>query len=77
MPKLPLSGQQVRWRDPRHARVWGWIDVYGPGPFEVVRTVGKTAHGLTAGVVVRTQLGECEINEVWLALAGEPAKGIA
>jgi hypothetical protein len=64
---LPRPGQQVRWRQPEHAHALGWQDAYGPGPFEVVRVVDKADLGIPAGVVVKTDLGEREINEVWLA----------
>jgi hypothetical protein len=49
LPELPRPGQQVCWRDLRHARAWGWEEVFGAGPFEVVRTVDKSAQGLAAG----------------------------
>jgi hypothetical protein len=68
MPKLPEPGQQVHWRCHRHAHALGWAHAYGPGPFPVVRVVDKSQQALPAGVVVRTLLGEREINEVWLAL---------
>ena len=68
-PPLPTPAHKVRWRDPRHARALGWEDAYGPGPFEVVRVVDKGRYGLPAGVILKTQLGEREINEVWLALS--------
>jgi hypothetical protein len=72
LPPLPRPGQQVRWRDPLHARACGWEALLGPGPFEVVRVVDKSQLGLAAGLVVRTGLGEREIPEVWLAVADEP-----
>jgi hypothetical protein len=72
MPDLPRPGQQVRWRNPGQARACGWEAVFGPGPYAVVRTVDHSAHGLAAGLVLRTALGEREISEVWLALADEP-----
>jgi hypothetical protein len=74
-PELSQPAQKVHWRDPQKARAWGWEDLFGPGPFEVVRMVDKSAHGLAAGLIVRTRLGEQEIPEVWLALADEPGKG--
>ena len=67
MPTLPRPGQRVRWRDPRHARALSWADSYGPGPFEVVGVRDRSGQGLPAGVVLKTRLGEREINEVWLA----------
>jgi hypothetical protein len=70
-PVLPRPGQKVRWRDPLHARAWGWEDVFGPGPFEVVRIVDQCDHGLGVDFVLQTELGEREIPEVWLALAEE------
>src|SRR5271166_3818649 len=75
MPELPRPGQKVHWRDPQDARTSGWEDIFGPGPFEVVRTVDKSHQDLLAGIVLRTELGECEINEIWLALADAPRNG--
>lgn len=69
LAKLPGPGQKVCWRIPQSARAWGWEDVFGTGPFDVVRT--KRHHGMAAGVIVQTRLGEQEIPEVWLALADE------
>jgi hypothetical protein len=71
MPALPRPGQKVRWRDPQHARACGWEDVFGPGPFAVVRLVDHSDHGLATGLILHTRLGEQEISEVWLALADE------
>jgi hypothetical protein len=71
MPQLPRTGKKVRWRNPQAARAWGWEDVLGPGPFAVVRLVDNSAYGLGAGLILRTELGEREISEVWLALAEE------
>ena len=31
MPELPQPGQKVLWRNPEHARAWGWKDLFGPG----------------------------------------------
>jgi hypothetical protein len=70
MPELPRPGQKVRWRCTRHARAIGWLDAYGPGPFEVVGLVDKSRQDIPAAVVVRTGLGEREINAVWLAAEG-------
>jgi hypothetical protein len=67
MPELPCPGQKVRWRDGRHARAIGWLEAYGPGPFEVVGVVDKSHLDIPTAVVVRTALGDREINEVWLA----------
>jgi hypothetical protein len=72
MPELPRSGQQVYWRDRRGARAWHWEEIFGPGPFEVVRTVDKSDKGLAAGLVVRTLIGEQEISEIWLTPANGP-----
>jgi hypothetical protein len=71
-PPLPPLGRKVRWRDPRHARALGWEEAYGPGPFEVVRVVDKSRQGIPPAVVVRTRLGEREINQVWLTAVEEP-----
>jgi hypothetical protein len=73
MLELPRPGQKVKWRNPEQARACGWEAVFGPGPYAVVRIVDHSGHGLAAGLVVRTALGEQEISEVWLALADEPA----
>ena len=82
VPELPRPGQQVRWSQPWHAHAIGWADAYGPGPFEVVRVVDKAEQGLPAGVVLKTGLGEREINAVWLELstpspAPEPLRDVA
>ena len=75
MPELPQAGQMVRWRNPAQARACGWEALFGPGPFVVVRTVDHSAHGLAAGLVLRTGIGELEIHEVWMALADEAEGG--
>jgi hypothetical protein len=72
MPELPRPGQKVRWRNPEQARAWGWEDLFGPGPYEVVGLVGRNDRGLAANLVLRTRMGERAIPEVWLALADEP-----
>jgi hypothetical protein len=69
--QIPRLGQKVRWRDPQQARASGWEALFGPGPFEVVQSVDKSSQGLAPGVIVRTELGEWEISEVWLAVAEE------
>jgi hypothetical protein len=74
-PPLPPPAPKVRWRDPRHARALCWEDAYGPGPFEVVRVVDKSPQGIPPAVVVKTRLGDREINEVWLTAANEPEPG--
>jgi hypothetical protein len=71
--KLPRPGQRVCWRDRHLARARCWAAIFGPGPFEVVRTVDKGDRALAAGLVVRTLLGEREISEIWLTPAEEPA----
>jgi hypothetical protein len=68
---IPRPGMRVGWRDPRHAHALGWLEAYGPGPFEVVRVVDKADQGIPAAVLLRTHLGEREINAVWLAPAPE------
>jgi hypothetical protein len=73
-PTLPRPGTKVRWRDPLHARAWGWEEIFGPGPFEVVRIVDKCDHGLGLDLVLQTELGEREIPVVWLTPAEEPAE---
>jgi hypothetical protein len=72
MPDLPRRGEMVSWRNPEQARACGWTAIFGPGPYPVVGTVDHSAHGLAAGLVVRTAIGEREISEVWLTLAAEP-----
>ena len=74
MPELPRPGQKVRWRNRRRARAWGWEELFGPGPFEVMGVVGRSERGLAANLVLRTNVGEQAIPEVWLALADEPEK---
>jgi hypothetical protein len=46
---------------------FGWVDAYGPGPFEVIRVVEKVSQGILPGVIVKTRLGLREINQLWLA----------
>jgi hypothetical protein len=70
MPQLPQPGQLVCWRNPRHAHALGWTNAYGPGPFVAVGTVDKSHQGIPAAVIVETKLGEKEVNQVWLELAG-------
>ncbi len=67
-PELPRPGQKVSWRDPGHAREWGWADLFGPGPFEVVRVVDKRDRGLAPDFTLRTAIGEWDISGFWLAL---------
>jgi len=69
--KAPESGDLVCWRCLRHARVLGWDQAYGGGPFVVLRVVDHGSEGIPRGIVVRTNRGEREINEVWLALVPE------
>ena len=66
-------GQNVRWRNPHHAHILGWADAYGPGPFAIVGVVDKADLGIPAAVVLKTSLGDREINEVWLAPVDEPS----
>jgi hypothetical protein len=75
MPELPRPGQRVRWRSPQEARAWGWEDLFGAGPFEVVGIVGGSAPGLSRSLLLHTRIGERAIPEVWLALAGEAEGG--
>jgi hypothetical protein len=77
MPDLPRPGQKVCWRNRRRARACGWEELFGPGPYEVVGLVGRSDGGLAANLVVRTNLGERAIPEVWLALADEPDNGMS
>lgn len=67
MPKLPSPGQKVRWRNPQQDRGYGWEDVLGPGPFDVVRLVDHSNDRFPTGVVLRTKVRR-EIDEVWLAM---------
>ena len=69
--EIAQPGQRVRWRNPGQARAYGWEAVFGGGPFVVVRTVDHSADGLATGLVLRTEMGEVEIFEIWLALADE------
>ncbi len=66
VPRSLRPGDLVHWKDHRHAHILGWADAYGPGPFVVVRLVDKSHLGIPACAVLRTKLGEREINEVWL-----------
>jgi hypothetical protein len=54
------------------ARDSGWDEVFGPGPFAVVGVVDHSNHGLADSLILRTELGDQEISEVWLALAEWP-----
>jgi len=69
---LPRPGQQVRWRQPEHAHALGWAATLGTGPFEVVGVVDKSEQGIPPAVIIKTQLGEREINSVWLVPLDEP-----
>jgi len=64
---LPRPGEKVRWRQPEHAHALGWAFALGTGPFEVVRVVDKSEPGIPAAAVLKTNLGEREVNTVWLA----------
>lgn len=75
MPKLPRADQKVCWRDPQQAHAWGWVAVFGIGPFDVVRLEDKSGQGSPTGIILQTELGEQEINEIWLALADESENG--
>lgn len=67
-PELPAEpGEQVRWRHPRLAIARGWLQAYGPGPFEVVALM--TALNPPA-YLVRTERGEHIVNVQWLGPAG-------
>jgi CheY-like chemotaxis protein len=77
MPHLPRPGQWVRWRDPRHAHAIRWLYAYGPGPFEVVGVVPRGDQGRPAGVVLKTDLGQKEVNEVWLTLDEPPTRSLS
>jgi hypothetical protein len=57
---------RVRWRNPEKARAWGWAAALGVGPFAVVGVVDQSAYGLGLGLVLNTELGDCEVAEVWL-----------
>jgi hypothetical protein len=70
LPRSPRPGDLVHWKDGRHALALGWAEAYGPGPFVVVRVVDKSHLGIPACVVLRTRLGEREINEFWLTPFG-------
>jgi hypothetical protein len=49
-----------------------WDETYGPGPFEVVGVVDHTPDDIPQGLLLKTRLGEREVNSVWLAPEGEP-----
>jgi hypothetical protein len=59
------GARRVRWRDPAKARACGWVAVLGAGPFEVVAVADHSEHRLRPGLVLRTDLGEVELSEVW------------
>ena len=67
-----IPGQFVRWKDPQRALRDGLVDALGPGPFEVVAVVDRGGPGLPRGLVLKTQLGEEEVNEFWLTPADRP-----
>jgi hypothetical protein len=77
MPSLPRPGQQVRWRDPRHAFALGWAYALGQGPFVVIATVDRSGQGLPTGILLGTSLGPREINEVWLTADSPSCNGYA
>ena len=60
-------GQLVRWRNPEQANAYGWMETYGSGPFEVLFVIDKRWQDLPDGLIVKTMLGEREINSIWLA----------
>jgi len=74
MPQLPRPGQFVYWRNNRHAHALGWVDAYGPGPFIVVDTVDNSHLDVPASLILRTQLGDRPVNQVWLAVTPEPGE---
>jgi hypothetical protein len=67
IPAWLREGCRVWWRHPAHANAIGWLDVFGEGPFEVVRFHGHRAEDLPPTVILRTRIGEAEINALWLA----------
>jgi hypothetical protein len=71
---VPGQRRTVQWRDPREAKVLGWVDAYGPGPFEVIRAVDLGGDGLLLGLVLKTKRGEQEVNEAWLSPVDESDK---
>jgi len=77
LPVLPSPGQSVRWRHPQQARVWGWQDIFGPGPFRVVGIVDHSNQAMPTGLLLNTELGEREISELWLELDDDLAIGDA
>jgi hypothetical protein len=71
MRELPLPGQKVRWRNSDQARAWGWQDVFGSGPFQVIGILDHSNQDYPTGLLLHTDLGEREISELWLTLADE------
>ena len=71
MPLLPRPGENVRWRNGQQARVWGWQDVFGAGPFRVLGIVDHSDQKMPTGLLLDTDLGNREISELWLALDDE------
>jgi hypothetical protein len=68
LPRLPQQGEWVRWRNPLHAKAL-WLDeTFGPGPFQVVGVVDHTQEDIPWGIIIQTEQGELEVNEVWLEL---------
>jgi hypothetical protein len=66
---LPRPGEQVRWRHPRLAFALGRFSAYGPGPFQVVAVVDRGGRDAPLALLVQTELGEREIDAVWLGPA--------
>jgi hypothetical protein len=69
MNELSRWDRWVRWRDPHHVHCLDWDEWYGSGPFEV----DHAAEGLPPGLVLKTRLGEREVNSVWLVAVSEHA----
>jgi hypothetical protein len=67
MTELPAPGNLVNWRDPQESSASG-CDCYGPGPFEVVDVIDRSHLGLPASIVLRTEVGQREVSELWLEI---------
>jgi hypothetical protein len=62
------AGQRVWWRNYHRAETNGWVESFGPGPFEIVYVVDRSWQNLPDGLILKTKMGEREINAIWVSL---------